>query len=1035
VSNDLEERQNSTDANEAEAGAEEQKAADLFGVGTHVSEPAKAFLESAEGVEGTPYPEEDEANGGLSSTAIVLRRVLFGVAGTVTYILLDRSTVFLQMWPNISAWYPPVAFALAMLIGLGPKAIPMVIAGAYLSGVLNYGQKVDSVGFLFLNPLILTIYVLAALATRRWISASRKLHTMKDVLRFLGTCLVASFSAAFVGTGLFVWVGNVKWHDYKAATFSWGVGDVVALSSVAPFLLEFVLPTVRRFLRAESGTPSIETSENKRQVYGKSLVEVSGFCGALLLSFYVVFGSHLARSANLFYLFFVPIIWIAMRRGLRGVICGLVALDLCVILFMKLVPQRLEDLALLQFLMLILALTGLILGALVDERNETQRKIAEEEERIRLILESTAEGIYGLGGAGNCSFINPAAIRLLGFSSSSELLGRPLHPLIHHSRRNGRHFPQSECPILGVGKHGTDYHEPNDLFWRKDRTSFRAEVWAHPIRRKERVLGSVVGFVDSTKRKEEEEALRETKEAAEAANLSKSEFLANMSHEIRTPMNGILGMTALALDTELNAEQREYLTLVKSSGESLLRLLNDILDFSKIEAGKLDPESVTFSPEDCVQDALQLVSPVTQDKPIDLCWEADEGVPRRVQGDSVRLRQVIVNLTSNALKFTERGEIAVIVRLMERSENGCVLVFEVSDTGIGISREQQEKIFEAFAQADMSTTRKYGGTGLGLSISEHLVRLMGGRMWVKSEPNAGSLFSFEMHASLSDVQETEDKRKLSEGSFAGKRVLIVAEKERDATLAERFLRDWSMDVVLTRSAGEAMRATSLEGRPPDILLLVPAAEGFDAEILGSRLRAQAGRLLPAIHVLPAYTLATSASASVEGAIRMAKPLRREALRSGLETLLTPAKAYGTTAQSCIPALADSPMRVLLAEDNAVNQRLIQRMLEKMGHAVSIAMHGALALEFLQRDEFDLVLMDMRMPVMDGLEATRRIRASEVGSERHIPIVALTANAFEEDREACLKAGMDGFLVKPISAVSLREAVERFAADKQSLKPA
>jgi two-component system, sensor histidine kinase and response regulator len=210
-------------------------------------------------------------------------------------------------------------------------------------------------------------------------------------------------------------------------------------------------------------------------------------------------------------------------------------------------------------------------------------------------------------------------------------------------------------------------------------------------------------------------------------------------------------------------------------------------------------------------------------------------------------------------------------------------------------------------------------------------------MWVKSEPNAGSLFSFEMHASLSDVQETEDKRKLSEGSFAGKRVLIVAEKERDATLAERFLRDWSMDVVLTRSAGEAMRATSLEGRPPDILLLVPAAEGFDAEILGSQLRAQAGRLLPAIHVLPAYTLATSASASVEGAIRMVKPLRREALRSGLETLLTPAEADGTTAQSCIPVLADSPMRVLLAEDNAVNQRLIQRMLEKMGHAVSIAM--------------------------------------------------------------------------------------------------
>jgi len=282
------------------------------------------------------------------------------------------------MWPNISAWYPPVKFALAMLVGLGPKAIPMVVAGAYLSGVLNYGQKIDSVGFLFLNPLILMIYILTALATRRWISADRKLHTMKDVLRFLGTCLVASFSAAFIGTGLFAWVGNVDWHDYKAAAFSWWVGDAVALSSVTPFLLEFALPPLKRFLRARSRAPRMERPENKREVSGKNPIEAAEFGGALLSSFYVVFESHLARSANLFYLFFLAIIWMAMRRGLRGVICGLVALDLCLILFMNLVPQGLEDLALLQFLMLILALTGLILGALVDERNVVLTRSAGE---------------------------------------------------------------------------------------------------------------------------------------------------------------------------------------------------------------------------------------------------------------------------------------------------------------------------------------------------------------------------------------------------------------------------------------------------------------------------------------------------------------------------------------------------------------------------------------------------------------------------------------------------------------------------------
>jgi two-component system, sensor histidine kinase and response regulator len=593
-----------------------------------------------------------------------------------------------------------------------------------------------------------------------------------------------------------------------------------------------------------------------------------------------------------------------------------------------------------------------------------------------------------------------------------------------------------ECPILNVGRHGTDYHEPNDLFWRRDHTPFPAEVWAHPIRRNEQMLGAVVGFVDITKRKEEEETLHQAKEAAEAANLSKSEFLANMSHEIRTPMNGILGMTSLALDTELNPEQREYLSLVKSSGESLLRLLNDILDFSKIEAGTLDLENVTYSPEDCVQDALQLLSPVTQTKPIDLCWEVHEDVPRWVKGDSLRLRQVIVNLTNNALKFTERGEIAVSVRLAERTETAYALVFEVSDTGIGISKEQQEKIFESFAQADMSTTRKYGGTGLGLSISERLVRLMGGKIWVESEPGVGSRFCFEIRAGLLEASELNGNGKDWGNLFAGKRVLVVAEKEREAVLTEKFLREWSAEVVLARSAGEALaHAASSQGRRPDLLLLVSAAGGFDAEVLGNRLRAQAGRLLPAIHVLPAYTLASSASASVEGAIRMVKPLRREALRIGLETLLTPVRANIAMAKNIGSALASSPMRILLAEDNAVNQRLIQRMLEKMGHEVSIAMHWALALELLEREEFDLVLMDMRMPVMDGLEATRRIRASEAGGERRIPIVALTANAFEEDRAACLNAGMDAFLVKPIAAAALRETIEHFAAAKQRMKPA
>jgi two-component system, LuxR family, sensor kinase FixL len=308
------------------------------------------------------------------------------------------------------------------------------MAGGYLSGFLNYGQKVDSIGFLFLNPVVMGIYFLAALATRRWIATDRRLHTMKDILRFLGTCLVASFSAAFLGTGLLAFQRGVKWHDLPPEAFNWWVGDAVALSSLAPFLMEFVLPSVGRFLGMESARVEPERSENKAKHTGKRRLEAAGFGAALVLSFYVVFGSHLARSANLFYLFFLPIVWIAMRRGLRGVIVGLLTLDLCLIALTALLPQGLEELAPLQFLMLILALTGLVLGALVDERNETQRKITEEEERVRLILESTAEGIYGLDRAGYCTFIDPAAVSLLGFSSAHELLDKQLHLILLTTR-------------------------------------------------------------------------------------------------------------------------------------------------------------------------------------------------------------------------------------------------------------------------------------------------------------------------------------------------------------------------------------------------------------------------------------------------------------------------------------------------------------------------------------------------------------------------------------------------------------------------
>jgi PAS domain S-box-containing protein len=635
-------------------------------------------------------------------------------------------------------------------------------------------KKFASLDFLLLNPMVPGVYFTAAWYLRKWMRKDRRLHSMRDVMNLSGVSLAASFLAAFCGTAILVWSRGIPSNGYAKAAFNWWIGDPVALSSVTPFLLEFVLPQLRRFLGFERQVPEMPKRPSTREARGKRSLETVGFSAGLLLVLYLVFGLDFGCGAHLFYLFFLPIIWIAMRRGLRDVIVGLLVLDSSLALVMRLAPQGLEELPVLQFLMLILALTGLVLGALITERNDAERHAADEEERLRLILESTAGGIYGLDHSGICTFINPAALDMLGFTSREAILGQHFHTLCPHTCPNGTPFPAPECGMVSVAARGVDYHQVNELLWRTDGTSFPAEVWAHPILRKEEVLGAVVGFIDRTQRKLEEEALRQAKESAEAANRSKSEFLANMSHEIRTPMNGILGMTALTLDTPLNGEQREYLGLVKSCGESLLKLLNDILDFSKIEAGKLDLECVAFSPEDCIQDSLQVLAPAVQNRRIDLCWEIADDVPREVRGDPTGLRQVLVNLTGNALKFTEHGEIAVSARIPRCCSPPRSLTIEVSDTGIGISTEQMQHIFEAFAQADMSTTRKYGGTGLGLSISQRLVRLMGGDIWVNSELGKGSRSGFQIcvgSGGVVELQGISERRVLR-----GRRVLLAAEK-------------------------------------------------------------------------------------------------------------------------------------------------------------------------------------------------------------------------------------------------------------------
>ncbi|HEY1483071.1 MAG TPA: ATP-binding protein [Candidatus Acidoferrum sp.] len=970
----------------------------------------------------------------LPPRTLLARRISFALATIAIYVFLDRAAVYLQIWPNISAWYPPVGVSLALIAGLGVEAVPALLIAGYLAGIVNYHESVTSLPFLLINPLVPAVYAAAGLALRKQLAPDYRLHSIHQVFRLLGISLASSFLVSTLGTAVLIWSNDIAPKNYLIATFTWWIGDVVALFSVTPFLLEFVLPAIRQFLDHPAEPAAIDQLLTLASSSPKRILENLAFLAALCLSFFVTFGNSFARSAHLFYLFFLPVIWIATRRGLRGAIIGLLLLDSGLAVMMRCASQQLESLAFVQFLMLILALTGLILGAVIDERRQAERRVREEEDRTRLILESTGEGIYGIDPSGICTFINRAALQALGFSYPQQVLGKTVHDLFHHVGSDGVRVPASQCKLLQATTRGEHYHDTDDSMRRTNGMFFPAEIWAHPLMRRDQVMGAVVAFIDRTEFKQQQQALQRAKDAAEAANLSKSEFLANMSHEIRTPMNGILGMTSLALDTPLNPEQREYLKLVKTSGETLLHLLNDILDFSKVEAGKLDLDFTTFSLEDCLEGTLQLLAPAAQRKQVDLCWDFDPRIPPLLYGDPMRLRQVLANLTSNALKFTERGEVSVHVRLLDSQLADLQLEFEIADTGIGISKDQQARIFEAFAQADMSTTRKYGGTGLGLSISEKLVTLMGGSIRVESDLGHGSHFFFSVRLQSATPEELSLYLASIEPAFHGKRILVVAEKMTDLQLVRQLLETWGAEVFPAIDRHDAQRLLYELSPPPHALICVCAASNCNFDALVAEFPCLIGSIVPVLTFQPPFALLGTTAQPVPGFIHIAKPIRRENLKASLQEL------WGTSKTAASPEIqsestpAPESLRILVAEDNVVNQRVISRMLEKMGHRVLVAENGQEALVALQAEPFDLVFMDMQMPVLDGVQATRAIRDSEAGTTRHVPIIALTANAFDEDRRLCLASGMDGFLPKPVSAATLREQINSHFTHSKELQP-